>query len=122
MSEANLRDRLRDVLRSVSPTRGVLGALLADANDGIVVATSLDVGLDSDAVGALTATMFAQADRAAAAAGRGAAGVIHLHSALGWLCAARAGAHVLVVVADRQAPVGHVRSALLRARASLTDL
>jgi len=100
----------------------VLGALLADADDGIVVASSLDVGLDADAVGALAASMVARANQAAMAAGRGSAGVIHLHSALGWLCAARAGAHVLVVVADRQAPVGHVRSALLRARASLTDL
>jgi predicted regulator of Ras-like GTPase activity (Roadblock/LC7/MglB family) len=122
VSQGTLRDRLRDVLRAVTPTPGVLGALLADAGDGIVVASSLDVGLDAEAVGALAATLLARAERAATVAGRGSAGVIHLHSALGWLCAARAGAHVLVVVADRRAPVGHVRSALLRARASLADL
>lgn len=117
-----LRDRLREVLRGVSPARGVLGALLADADDGIVVASTLDVGLDSEAVGALTAAMLARAELAAAAAGRGGAGVLHLHATRGWLCAARAGAHVLVVVADSRAAVGPVRSALLRARATLADL
>lgn len=117
-----LRDRLKEALRAVSPTRGVLGALLADAQDGIVVASTLDVGLDSEAVGALAAATLSRADQASAAAGRGPAGILHLHSDRGWLCAARAGAHVLVVVADRRAPVGPVRSALLRARATLADL
>lgn len=117
-----IRDRLRDALRSVSGARGVLGALLADAQDGIVVASSLDVGLDADAVAALVASMMVHADRAAALAGRGDAGVLHLHAQRGWLCAARAGEHVIVVVADRRAPKGPVRSALLRARASLASL
>lgn len=122
MSLVALRDRLRDILRGVSTTRGVLGALLADATDGIVVANSLDVGLDADAVGAMAATMLAHADAASVAAGRGSAEIIHLHAERGWLCAARAGQHVIVVVADRRAPVGPVRAALVRARAALADL
>ncbi len=117
-----LQHRLRTTLREVAATRGVFGALLADAGDGIIVASSLDVGLDAEAIAALAAALFTRARTASAAAAHGDALVLHVHAEYGWVCVTGHGTLVLVVVADRRAASGPVRAAMLRARSALADL
>ncbi len=117
-----LQHRLRTTLREVAATRGVFGALLADAADGIIIASTLDVGLDAEAVAALAASLYTRANAASDGAGHGSAVVLHIHAEHGWVCVTGHGALVLVVVADRRAAAGPVRAAMLRARTALADL
>lgn len=110
---------LADLLRSLMRLRGVRGALLADARDGIPVASTLDVDVDGDAVAALAVSLHARAARAAAATGQGETSYFQLRARDGWLCAVAGGPFVLAVVAGPCVDAGRLRLALLRARPEL---
>lgn len=107
------------LLAELMKQRGVLGALVADAGDGIVIASTLAVGIDGDAVAALAASLFQRARSAAGAAGYGDAAFFQLQAEHGWLCVTEAGAFVLAAVAEPRANVARLRVSLLRARAEL---
>ena len=108
------------LLRDLTRLRGVQGAILADARDGIPIATTLDVDVDGDAVAALAVSLYGHAARAAAAAGYGRATYFQLQAPRGWLCVVAAGEFVLAAVAEPRANVALLRLRLLHARAELT--
>jgi predicted regulator of Ras-like GTPase activity (Roadblock/LC7/MglB family) len=109
----------RSLLRELAGMRGVRGALLADARDGIPIATTLDVDVDGDAVAALAVSLYGHAERAVAGSGYGRASYFELQAELGWLCVVAAGDFVLAAVAEPRANVALLRLRLLRARAEL---
>ena len=111
----------RALLRDVARLRGVKGALLADARDGIPIASTLDVDVDGDAVAALAVSLYGHAERAVGAAGYGRASFFQLQAEAGWLCAVGAGELLLAAVAEPRATDALLRLALLRAREALAS-
>ena len=109
----------RPLLRDLSRMRGVRGVLLADARDGIPIATTLDVDVDGDAVAALAVSLYGHAERAVAASGYGRSTYFQLQAEVGWLCVVAAGGFVLAAVAEPRANVALLRLRLLRARTEL---
>ncbi len=109
-----------DVLRRVSAVRGVRGAMLVSAPDGLVVAESLMDDVDGRAVAALAAGLVGRLGRAAGSAGLGQPSVIHLRGEAGALLAVPAGEELLLVaVGDRDANLGLARLELLEAARSI---
>lgn len=100
--------------------RGVRGALVADATDGLPVTGTLRDGEDAGAVAALAAAVVQRLMRAGEAAGVGAARLVHLRGEDGLLVAAPvAESLLLVVLTDRTANLGLVRLALFDAAGML---
>lgn len=109
-----------NVLKRVSAVRGVRGAMLVSAPDGLVVAESLMEDVDGRAVAALAAGLAGRLRRAAASAGLGEPSVIHLRGEAGALLAVPAGEELLLVaVGDRDANLGLARLELLEAARSI---
>ncbi|HEU4631563.1 MAG TPA: roadblock/LC7 domain-containing protein [Gemmatimonadaceae bacterium] len=109
----------REVLRALARQRDVSGVLLVDARDGIPIASTLDVGIDGDAVAAVAAALYDRGRDAARAAGAPAADIVHVEAEHGALCAVGAGDFVLAAVAGPRANLALLRLALLRARRRL---
>jgi predicted regulator of Ras-like GTPase activity (Roadblock/LC7/MglB family) len=104
----------------VTRVRGVRGALLISAADGLVVAEQLMEGIKGPAVAALAASLANRFGRAMEAAGVGAGVFWHLQCADGALLAVPGPAGTLVVaVAEPDVNVGLVRLELLRATEAL---
>ncbi len=103
-------------LRRISAVRGIRGAMLVSAPDGLVVAEALMEGLDGRAVAALAASLAGRLRRATVGAGLGDPTVIHLRGESGALLAVPVGAELLVVaVGDLGANLGLARLELLEA-------
>lgn len=109
----------RATLDEVMKQRGVLGALVVDAADGIPIESTLAVGVDGDAVAALAASLFGHARRAAVAANYGDGTYFQLQAEHGWLCVSGTDALVLAVVAEPRTNVALLRLSMLRARTAL---
>ena len=109
-----------NVLRRVSAVRGVRGAMLVSAPDGLVVSESLMEDVDGRAVAALAASLAGRLRRAAGSGGLGRPTVMHLRGEEGALLAVPAGDELLVVaITDREANLGLARLELLEAARSL---
>jgi predicted regulator of Ras-like GTPase activity (Roadblock/LC7/MglB family) len=107
-------------LDQVCAVRGLRGAVLVSASDGLVVAERLMEGVDGRAVAALAASLVARLRRAVEAAGRQAPSFVQLAAEQGSVLAAPAGAELLLVaVAGPDANVGLARLELLAAARSL---
>lgn len=103
-------------LDSVTRVRGVRGAMVVSAEEGLVVAESSMEGIDGSAVAALTAGVVARLTRATEAAGRTAPAFVHLQADAGALLAVPAPGELLVVaVTDPEVNVGLVRLELRHA-------
>ena len=99
----------------ITRVRGVRGAMLVSAEDGIVVAEQLMEGIKGPAVAALAASLATRLRRAMGAAGVGNSLFWHLQCDKGALLVVFSGSGVLVVaVADADVNVGLVRLELLR--------
>jgi predicted regulator of Ras-like GTPase activity (Roadblock/LC7/MglB family) len=108
------------VLESVTRVRGVRGAMIVSAEEGLVVAESSMEGIDGAAVAALTAGVVARLARATEAAGRTPPAFAHLRAEGGGLMAVPALADLLVVaVTDPEVNVGLVRLELRRVAENL---
>ena len=108
-------------LERVCAVRGLRGAVIVSAVDGLVVAESLMEGVDGKAVAALAASLVARLRRAVQAAGRQAPVFVQLAAEHGSVLAAPAGEELLLVaVAGPDANVGLARLELLSAVRSLT--
>jgi len=100
----------------VTRVRGVRGAMLVSADDGIVVAEQLMEGIKGPAVAALAGSVASRLGRALEAAGLGAGVFWHLQAEQGALLVVGAPSGILVVaVAEPDVNVGLVRLELLRA-------
>ncbi len=107
-------------LERVCAVRGLRGAVIVSATDGLVVAESLMEGVDGRAVAALAASLMTRLRRAVEAAGRRAPVFVQLAAEQGSVLAAPCGEElVLVAVAGPDANVGLARLELLAAARSL---
>ncbi|MCU0618757.1 MAG: roadblock/LC7 domain-containing protein [Gemmatimonadaceae bacterium] len=112
--------RYADCVDELLATPGVLAALVVSREDGIVVDGNGHVGVDTDAVAALAASLYARAAAAAEASDGGAPGFLHLEGELGRLCAVPRGDLLLVTVAEPFANLGLLRLAMRRLAERLT--
>jgi predicted regulator of Ras-like GTPase activity (Roadblock/LC7/MglB family) len=102
-------------LDQVTRVRGVRGAMIVTADDGLVVAEQLMEGIKGPAVAALAASLANKLQRAMEAAGVGGSLFWHLQCEAGALLLVPSAAGLLVVaVADAEVNVGMVRLELLR--------
>ena len=106
-------------LDMITRVRGVRGAMLVSAEDGLVVAEQLMEGIKGGAVAALAASLAGRLRRAMEAAGTGASVFWHLQAEQGALLVVPSGdaaGNVLVVaVTETDVNIGLVRFELLRA-------
>jgi predicted regulator of Ras-like GTPase activity (Roadblock/LC7/MglB family) len=105
----------------ITRVRGVRGAMLVSAEDGLVIAEQLMEGIKGGAVAALAASLAGRLRRAMEAAGQGTSVFWHLQGEQGALLVvpsgnAGDGGNILVVaVAEPDVNIGLVRLELLRA-------
>lgn len=107
------------VLAGLIRHRGVKGCLVVGENDGLIVDSTLQWGVNGATFAALTASLFRKARRAAQAAGFGDATFVQLEAEQGRLCAVGGNELVLIVVAEPRVNVGLVRVDMLKAAATL---
>ncbi len=103
------------LLASLIRHRGVTGCMVVGEADGMVVDSSLQIGVNGDAFAALTASMYRKARRAANAAGFGETGFFELDADGGRMCAAGRNDLVIVVIAEARVNVGLLRVEMLKA-------
>jgi predicted regulator of Ras-like GTPase activity (Roadblock/LC7/MglB family) len=102
----------------ITRVRGVRGAMLVSAEDGLVVAEQLMEGIKGSAVAALAASLAGKLRRAMEAAGTGASVFWHLQADQGALLVVPATTErgiLVVAVAEPDVNIGLVRLELLRA-------
>lgn len=93
---------------------GVQGAMVADARDGVAVASDVMVHVDADMVAALTSQLFRRSARSARAAEFGELRSLQLEAGGGRVFVAGAGDLLVIAVADPSANVGLVRLEVFR--------
>jgi len=107
---------MNHTLDLVTRVRGVRGAMLVSADDGLIVAEQLMEGIKGSAVAALAASLAGRLRRAMEAAGLGTSVFWHLQADQGTLLVVPAASGMLVVaVAEPDVNIGLVRLELLRA-------
>ncbi len=103
------------LLEALTRLRGIRGAMVVEAADGLVVAESLMGGLKGTALAAMAANIATRATDLAGGAAVGAPRFVHLQATEGALLVAPAGSNlVLVAVASRDVPLGLLRLEMLR--------
>lgn len=107
------------LLAAVTRHRGVMACLLVAEEDGIVVDGTAQVGVDTAAFAALTASLYRKAARAASSAGFGGTSFCDLEAEQGRVLAAGRNGLVLVAVAESRANLGLLRVELLKASGAL---
>jgi predicted regulator of Ras-like GTPase activity (Roadblock/LC7/MglB family) len=103
------------LLASLIRHRGVTGCMVVGEGDGMIVESSLQIGVNGSAVAALTASLYRKAQRASAAAGFGSTGFFELDAEGGRLCAAGRNELVLIIIAAAKVNVGIIRVEMLKA-------
>lgn len=107
---------MNKTLDLVTRVRGVRGAMLVSADDGLVIAEQLMEGIKGSAVAALASSLAGRLRRAMEAAGLGSSVFWHLQADQGTLLVVPAASGMLVVaVAEPDVNIGLVRLELLRA-------
>lgn len=95
--------------------RGVFGVMLVGIDDGMVIAGDAGAGRDTDASGALAASLFRRTRMAAEEAGLGDVAFVRLEANDGHLCATARGDLVVVTVTNRDVNLGKLRIDMLSA-------
>jgi predicted regulator of Ras-like GTPase activity (Roadblock/LC7/MglB family) len=108
-----------DLLLGLARQRGVQGGLIVSERDGIVVDAHVQIGVRSNAIAALAASIYRKARQSADAAGLGAVTYLELVAANGRLCMAGRGDLVIVAITDGRGTAGLLRAAVLRMCESL---
>lgn len=103
------------ILSGLIRHRGVTGCMVVGEQDGMIVDSNLQIGVNGTTFAALTASLYRKARRSALAAGFGETGFFELHAEGGRVCAAGRNELVLVVVAAEKVNVGLVRVDMLKA-------
>jgi len=107
------------LVAGVAKHRGVLACLVVMEDDGIVVEAAAQIGVETAAFAALTASLYRKSARAAAAAGFGGVSFCELEAERGRVLAAGRNGLVMVAVAEPKVNLGLLRLELLRAAAGL---
>ena len=103
------------LLSSLIRHRGVTGCMVVGETDGMIVDSSVQIGVNGAAFAALTASLYRKARRSAQAAGFGETGFFELDAEDGRVCAAGRHELVIVVVAEPRVNVGLLRVEMLGA-------
>lgn len=112
---------MNKTLDLITRVRGVRGAMLVSAEDGLVIAEQLMEGIKGSAVAALAASLAGKLRRAMEAAGTGTSVFWHLQAEQGALLVVPGGGTnteggvLVVAVAEPDVNIGLVRLELLRA-------
>jgi len=114
-----MRSQFTPILDSLTRQRGVRASLIVSADDGVAIDSNLQIGQDGTRVAALAASLYKKARKSARAAGLGSTGFMQLEAEGGRLCLLGGDEVVLVAVAERDANVGLIRLAMLRAAETL---
>jgi predicted regulator of Ras-like GTPase activity (Roadblock/LC7/MglB family) len=102
-------------LEGLTAIPGVRGAMLANRDEGIVVAEAVMEDVDSGALAALASSLSRRLETAALAARGGASLFLHLQATNGAIFVAPAGAELLlIVIADKGVNVGRTRLEMAR--------
>ena len=107
------------VLASLTRLPNVSGAIVVDLEQGLVVDSNVQFGVDADAVAALSATLYRKARSSSRTAGLGEVSLLRLEAELGQLYMVGAGELLLVAIADARASIGQLRAEVQRAARSL---
>ena len=110
-----MRSPFAEVLASLTRQRGVLGSMVVGESDGLIVDSSLQIGVKGPVVAALAASLYRRARMSADAAGVGTATFLQLEAERGRVCAVGRNDLVLVALAEPRANVGMLRIEMLRA-------
>jgi predicted regulator of Ras-like GTPase activity (Roadblock/LC7/MglB family) len=108
-----------ELLAAIARHRGVVGCMVVDERDGVIVDSSLQAGVPGDAVAALAASLYRKARRSSRAAGFGDVAFFQLDAERGRLCVVGRGDLVLVAVTGLDANVGIIRVEMLKALGGL---
>jgi len=109
------------LLEGLTRLRGIRGAMVVAAQDGLVVAESLMGGVKGPAVAAMAASLTARVADLSSRAGFGTPRLLHLQATDGSLLVAPGSSDlVLVAVAGRDVPLGLLRLEMLRMAERLT--
>jgi predicted regulator of Ras-like GTPase activity (Roadblock/LC7/MglB family) len=108
-----------DMLAALTRQRGVLGSMVVGETDGLIVDSSLQVGVKGPVVAALAASLYRRARLSADAAGVGTATFLQLEAERGRVCAVGRNDLVLVTLAEPRSNVGMLRIEMLRALETL---
>lgn len=110
-----MSDEFGRQLETLTRMRGVQGALLVSAEDGIPVSGALSDEEQAPALAALAATLLARVRELTSKAGLGPPRFLHLQAAGGLLLLAPTASELIVVgVAGREALIGPLRLEMLR--------
>jgi len=113
--------RHRRILEGITRVRGMRGAMLVAADDGLVVAEALMEGIRGNALAALAASMVKRLGLAGVATGIGEVRFLHLQGAEGAMLVMPAPEEmVLVAVGEADVNVGLARLEMLQAVRGLT--
>jgi predicted regulator of Ras-like GTPase activity (Roadblock/LC7/MglB family) len=113
------RSPYAQLLGDLTRQRGVLGSFVVSERDGIAVDSAVQVGVDTEAVAALAASLYRKARLASSAATHGETSFVHLEGEHGRLCAAGRGDLVVVTVCESRVNVGLLRVEMLKAARTL---
>jgi predicted regulator of Ras-like GTPase activity (Roadblock/LC7/MglB family) len=106
-------------LATLSRQRGVVGAMIVDAQDDIIVDAVVRHGVKASTVAALAASIYRKARQSAGAARLGDTAFLRMEAEDGHIFAAGRGGLVLIAMAESSVNVGLVRLAMLKAAAGL---
>jgi predicted regulator of Ras-like GTPase activity (Roadblock/LC7/MglB family) len=106
-------------LAAVSRHRGILGAMVVDAHDDIIIDAAVRHGVKASTVAALAASIYRKARQSAGAAGLGDTTFLRMEADEGHIFAAGRGALVLIALAESTVNVGLVRLTMLQMAAEL---
>ena len=110
-----MKSPFAEMLAGLTRQRGVLGSMVVGESDGLIVDSSLQIGVKGPVVAALAASLYRRARMSADAAGVGTATFLQLEAERGRVCAVGRGDLVLVALAEPRANVGMLRIEMLRA-------
>lgn len=103
------------MLTSLARHRGVMGSVIASERDGIAIDAVVQVGVNTEAIAALAASLHRKARLACQAAGYGAVTFVRLDAEGGCVCAAGNEDLVLVTVCEARANLGLLRVEMIKA-------
>lgn len=116
-----MTERMGRALDRITRVRGVRGAMLVAATDGLLIAETAMEGVRTTAAAALSAALVGRLRRATAASGAGAPTFVHVEAERGAMLAVPAGDDVLLVtLTDSDVNVGLARLEMLRAVEDVT--
>jgi predicted regulator of Ras-like GTPase activity (Roadblock/LC7/MglB family) len=105
----------RALIAPLTRQRAVLGCMVVGESDGLIIDSTLQVGVHGDAVAALAASLYRKARLSADAAGLGQVSFLRLEAGDGHVCVAGRKDLVIVTVAEGRANIGLLRAEMLRA-------